>query len=121
MEAAVLNLLPTQPADAPAQHEALIALAKYRADLEKTPSNKRGDWHEAAETAFQGIIAIQGMVSRLLDLRADLTGSTANDALDYAIDQLVEAAGVMTADAERRAEEDAPAYNSEDYWPRYRG
>ena len=117
----MLNLLPKQPAEAPAQHEALIALAKYRADLEKTPSNKRGDWHEAAQTAFQGIIAIQGMVARLLDLRADVAGSKTQDALEYAIDQLVDAACIMTADAERRAEEDAPPYNSEDYWPRYRG
>lgn len=117
----MLKLLPTQPHEAPAQHEALITLAKYRADLIKTPNNKRGDWHEGAQTAFQGILAMEGMVSRLLDLRANLTGSVANEAIDYAIDQLVEAAGTITADAERRAEEDAPPYNSEDYWPRYRG
>jgi hypothetical protein len=33
----------------------------------------------------------------------------------------VEAAGTLKNEAQRRAEEDAPPYNSEDYWPRYRG
>ena len=117
----MLNLLPTQPAEAPAQHEALIALAKYRADLEKTPSNKRGDWHEAAQTAFEGILAMEGMVSRLLEISAAASSQDASDAIDYAIDVLVESAGTLKAEAARRAEEDAPPYNSEDYWPRYRG
>jgi hypothetical protein len=67
------------------------------------------------------MLQFENMVSRLIDLRFDVAGSTAHDALDYAIDQLVEAACTVTAEAERRAEEDAPPYNSEDYWPRYRG
>jgi hypothetical protein len=117
----MLNLLPTQPAETPAQHEALVTLAKYRADLERCPDDKNGNWHEAATTAWTAMLQFENMVSRLIDLRFDVAGSTAQEALDYAIDQLVEAAGTVTKEAERRAEEDAPAYNSEDYWPRYRG
>jgi hypothetical protein len=117
----MLNLLPTQPAEAPAQHEALVSLAGYRARLENCPDDRRGNWHEAATTAWSAMLQMERMVSQLLDIRFDVAGSTAHDALDYAIDQLVEAAGTVTKEAERRAEEDAPPYNSEDYWPRYRG
>jgi hypothetical protein len=67
------------------------------------------------------MLQMERMVSQLLDIRFDVAGSTAHDALDYAIDQLVEAAATVTKEAERRAEDDAPFYNSEDYWPRYRG
>ena len=117
----MLNLLPTQPAETPAQHEALASLARFRTRLENCPDDKNGDWHDAATTAWSAMLQIERMVAQLLDIRFDVAGSTAHDALDYAIDQLVEAAATVTKEAERRAEEDAPAYNSEDYWPRYRG
>ena len=117
----MLKLLPQQPAEPPAQHEALVTLAKYRADLEKCPDDKHGHWHEDATTAWTAMLQFERMVSQLIDLRFEVAGSTSREAIDYAIDQLVEVAGILTAEAERRAEEDAPAYNSEDYWPRYRG
>jgi hypothetical protein len=121
MEAAVLALSPIQPPEAPSKHEALVTLAKYRRDLENTPSNERGDWHSDAQAAFAGILAIEGMVARLLEISAAAPSQDASEAIDYAIDVLVESAGTVTAEAARRAEEDAPPYNSEDYWPRYRG
>jgi len=121
MEAAVLALSPIQPNEAPAQHEALVTLAKYRRDLENTPSNKRGDWHSDAQAAFAGILAIEGMVARLLEISAAAPSQDASEAIDHAIDVLVESAGTLKAEAARRAEEDAPPHNSEDYWPRYRG
>jgi len=117
----MLNLLPTQPPEAPAKHEAIVTLAKYRADLEKCPDDKNGNWHDAATTAWSAMLQIERMVAQLLDISAAAPSQDASEAIDYAIDQLVEAAGTVTAEAERRAEEDAPAYNSEDYWPRYRG
>ena len=117
----MLNLLPTQPAEPPAQHEALVSLAGYRARLEKCPDDKNGNWHEAATHAWTSMLAIESMVSRLLDISAAAPSQDASEAIDYAIDQLVEAAGTLKNEAERRAEEDAPPYNSEDYWPRYRG
>ena len=117
----MLNLLPTQPPEAPAQHEALASLARFRARLENCPDDKNGNWHDAATTAWSAMLQMERMVSQLLDIRFDVAGSTAHDALDYAIDQLVEAAATVTKEAERRAEDDAPFYNSEDYWPRYRG
>jgi hypothetical protein len=61
------------------------------------------------------------MVAQLIDISAAAPSQDASEAIDYAIDQLLEAAGTLTNEAERRAEEDAPPYNSEDYWPRYRG
>jgi hypothetical protein len=67
------------------------------------------------------MLQFENMVSRLIDLRFDVAGSTSHEAIDMAIAQIVETAGTLTEEAERRAEEDAPPYNSEDYWPRYRG
>ena len=117
----MLNLLSTQPPEPPAKHEALVSLAGYRARLEKCPDDENGNWHEAATTAWAAMLQFERMVSQLFDIAAAAPSQAASEAIDYAIDQLVEAAGTITADAERRAEEDAPAYNSEDYWPRYRG
>ncbi len=117
----MLALSPIQPPEAPSKHEALVTLAKYRRDLENTPSDRRGDWHSDAQAAFAGILAIEGMVARLLEISAAASSQDASEAIDHAIDVLVESAGTLKAEAARRAEEDAPAYNSEDYWPRYRG
>jgi hypothetical protein len=104
---AMLKLLPTQPPEPPAQHEALAKLAKYRADLEKCPDDKRGNWHEAATTAWTAMLQFERMVSQLLDISAAAPSQAASEAIDYAIDQLVEAAGTVTAEAECRAEDDA--------------
>ena len=117
----MLNLLPKQPPEAPARHEALVTLARYRADLEKCPDDKNGNWHDAATTAWTAMLQMERMVAQLLDISAAAPSQDASEAIDYAIDQLVEAAGTLKNEAARRAEEDAPAYNSEDYWPRYRG
>ena len=67
------------------------------------------------------MLQIEQMVSQLLKISDAAPSQAASEAIDYAIDQLVEAAGTMTSEAERRAEEDAPAYDPEDRWPRYRG
>jgi hypothetical protein len=120
----MLNLLPTQPAEPPAQHEALAKLAKYRADLEKCPDDKNGNWHEAATTAWTSMLAIESMVSRLLEISAEAPSQDASEAIDYAIDQLVEAAGTLTNEAERRAEDDAvngTFYREIDNWNMRRG
>jgi hypothetical protein len=117
----MLKLLPNQPPEAPAQHESLVILAKCRAQLENCPDDKRGNWHEAATTAWAAMLQIEQMVSQLLKISDAAPSQAASEAIDYAIDQLVEAAGTMTSEAERRAEEDAPAYDPEDRWPRYRG
>jgi hypothetical protein len=117
----MLNLLPTQPPEAPAKHESLASFARFRARLENCPDDRNGNWHDAATTAWTSMLAIESMVSRLLEISADAPSQDASEAIDYAIDQLVEAAATVTKEAERRAEEDAPPYNSEDYWPRYRG
>jgi hypothetical protein len=53
------------------------------------------------------MLAIESMVSRLLEISADAPSQDASEAIDYAIDQLVEAAGTVTAEAERRAEDDS--------------
>jgi hypothetical protein len=103
----MLNLLPNQPPEAPAKHEALVTLAKYRADLERCPDDKNGNWHDAATTAWTAMLQMERMVAQLLDIRFDVAGSTAHEAIDYAIDQLVEAAGTVTVEAERRAEDDS--------------
>ena len=103
----MLNLLPTQPPEAPAKHEAMASLARFRARLEKCPDDKNGNWHEAATTAWTSMLAIGSMVSRLLEISADAPSQDASEAIDYAIDQLVEAAGTVTNEAERRAEDDA--------------
>jgi hypothetical protein len=120
----MLNLLPTQPAEPPAQHEALAKLAKYRARLEKCPDDRNGNWHEAATTAWTSMLAIESMVSRLLEISAAAPSQDASEAIDYAIDQLVEAAGTVTAEAERRAKDDAvngAFYRAIDNWNMRRG
>lgn len=104
----MLTLTVPQPPEAPAwpKHEALVTLAKYRADLEKCPDDKNGNWHEAATTAWCAMLTFESMVSQLLGMRSDAPSQAARDALEYAIDQLVEAAGTVTSEAERRAEDD---------------
>jgi hypothetical protein len=120
----MLKLLPIQPPEAPAKHEALVSLAGYRARLEKCPDDKNGNWHEAATTAWTSMLAIESMVSRLLEISAAAPSQDASEAIDYAIDQLVEAAGTVTAEAERRAEDDAvngAFYREIDNWNMRRG
>jgi hypothetical protein len=103
----MLKLLPTQPPEAPAKHEALVSLAGYRARLEKCPDDKNGNWHDAATTAWTAMLQFERMVSQLLDIAASAPSQAASEAIDYAIDQLVEAAGTLTNEAERRAEDDS--------------
>jgi hypothetical protein len=120
----MLKLLPNQPPEAPSKHEALVSLAGYRARLEKCPDDKNGNWHDAATTAWSAMLQMERMVAQLLDIRFDVAGSTAHEALDYAIDQLVEAAGTVTAEAERRAEDDSlngEFYRAIDNWNMRRG
>jgi hypothetical protein len=124
MEAAVLALSPTQPPEAPVKHEALVSLAGYRARLEKCPDDKNGNWHEAATTAWTAMLQIERMVSQLLDIAASAPSQDASEAIDYAIDQLVEAAATITVEAERRAEDDAvngSFYRAIDNWNMRRG
>ena len=103
----MLNLLPIQPPEAPAKHEALVSLARYRARLEKCPDDRNGDWHDAATTAWSAMLQIERMVSQLLDISAAAASQDASDAIDHAINVLVESAATLTAEAERRAEDDA--------------
>lgn len=103
----MLKLLPIQPPEPPAKHEALVTLADYRTRLEKCPDDRRGNWHEAATTAWTAMLQFERMVSQLLDMRFNAPTQVASDAIEYAIDQLVEAAGTLTAEAERKAEDDA--------------
>ncbi len=103
----MLNLLPTQPPEAPAKHEALVSLAGYRARLEKCPDDRNGNWHEAATTAWTSMLAIESMVSRLLEISAEAPSQDASEAIDHAINVLVESAGTVMVEAERRAEDDA--------------
>jgi hypothetical protein len=120
----MLKLLPTQPPEAPAKHEALVTLAKYRADLEKCPDDKNGNWHEAATTAWTSILAIESMVSRLLEISAAAPSQDASEAIDHAIDVLVESAATVTGEAERRAEDDSlngEFYRAIDNWNMRRG
>jgi hypothetical protein len=120
----MLKLLPTQPAEPPAKHEALVSLAGYRARLEKCPDDRNGDWHDAATTAWLAMLQIERMVSQLLDISAAAPSQDASEAIDYAIDQLVEAAGTLTNEAERRAEDDAvngTFYRAIDNWNMRRG
>ena len=102
----MLNLLPKQPPEAPAQHEALAALARFRTRLENCPDDKRGNWHEAAETAWGAMLQFERMVAQLIDMRFDAPTQAGKDAIDYALDQLVEAAGTLTNEVERKAEDD---------------
>jgi hypothetical protein len=103
----MLNLLPTQPPETPPQHEAMAALARFRTRLENCPDDKRGNWHEAATTSWTAMLQFERMVSQLLDIAASAPSQDASEAIDYAIDQLVEAAGTLTNEAERRAEDDS--------------
>jgi hypothetical protein len=120
----MLKLLPTQPPEAPAQHEALVILAKCRADLEKCPDDKRGNWHEAATTAWTAMLQFEQMVSQLIDISAAAPSQAASEAIDSAIDVLVESAGTLTEEAKRRAEDDAvngAFYRAIDNWNMRRG
>jgi hypothetical protein len=103
----MLKLLPTQPPEPPAQHEAMAALARFRTRLENCPDDNRGNWHEAATTAWAAMLQFEQMVSQLLKISAAAPSQAASEAIDYAIDQLVEAAGTLTSEAERRAEDDS--------------
>jgi hypothetical protein len=103
----MLKLLPQQPGEAPAQHKALVILAKCRAELEACPNDRRGDWHEAATTAWTAMLQFERMVAQLIDLRFDVAGSIAREAIDNAIEQLCDTAGTLTEEAKRRAEDDA--------------
>jgi hypothetical protein len=120
----MLKLLPNQPPEAPAKHEALVTLAKYRADLERCPDDKNGNWHDAATTAWTAMLQIERMVSQLLDISAAAPSQRASDDIDHAINVLVESAATVTADAERRAEDDAVNggfYRQIDNWNMRRG
>ena len=103
----MLNLLPKQPPEAPAQHDALAALARFRTRLENCPDDNRGNWHEAATTAWTAMLQFERMVAQLLDMRFDAPSQNGKDAIDHAIDILIETAGTLTAEAERKAEDDA--------------
>jgi hypothetical protein len=103
----MINLLRQQPPEAPAKHEALAALARFRTRLENCPDDNRGNWHEAATTSWAAMLQIEGMVSQLLKISSAAPSQDASEAIDYAIDQLVEAAGTLTNEAERRAEDDS--------------
>lgn len=103
----MLKLSPIQPPETPAKHEALVTLAGYRKRLENCPDDRRGDWHEAATTAWTAMLQFDRMVSQLLDMRFNAPSQQASDAIDHAIDILMETAGTMTVEAERKAEDDA--------------
>ena len=120
----MLKLLPIQPPEAPAKHESLAPFARFRARLEKCPDDKNGNWHDAATTAWTAMLQMDRMVAQLLDISAAAPSQDASEAIDYAIDQLVEAAGTVTAEAERRAEDDAANggfYRAIDNWNMRRG
>jgi hypothetical protein len=120
----MLKLLPTQPPELPAKHEALVTLAKYRADLEKCPDDKHGNWHDAATTAWTAMLQIERMVAQLLDISAAAASQDASEAIDHAINVLVESAATVTVEAERRAEDDAvngTFYRAIDNWNMRRG
>lgn len=102
----MLKLLPEQPPEPPAQHEALAALLRFRTRLENCPDDRNGNWHEAATTAWTAMLQFERMISQLIDMRFNAPTQTASEAIDYAIDQLVEAAGTLTNEAERKAEDD---------------
>ena len=120
----MLKLLPTQPPEGPAKDEAMVSLAGYRTRLEKCPDDKRGDWHEAATTAWTSMLQFERMVSQLLDIASSAPSQAASEAIDHAINVLVESAGTVTAEAERRAEDDAvngAFYREIDNWNMRRG
>jgi hypothetical protein len=120
----MLTLLPTQPPEGPAKHEALVSLAGYRTRLEKCPDNKNGNWHDAATTAWIAMLQIERMVAQLLEISAAAPSQDASEAIDHAIDVLVESAGTVTVEAERRAEDNAANgafYRAIDNWNMRRG
>ncbi len=120
----MLDLLPTQPPEAPAQHEAMAALARFRIRLENCPDDRRGNWHKAATTAWAAMLQFERMVSQLIDLRSEVAGSIAHEAIDSAIEQLCDTAGTLTEEAKRRAEDDAvngAFYREIDNWNMRRG
>jgi diacylglycerol kinase len=70
------------------------------------------------------MLQIERMVAQLIDLRFDVASSIAQEAIDGAIDQLVDAAGTVTEEAKRRAEDDAANggfYCAIDNWNMRRG
>ena len=103
----MLKLSPIQPPESPAQNDALVTLVGYRIRLENCPDDRRGNWHEAATTAWAAMLQFERMVSQLLDMRLNAPTQAASDAIDHAIDILIETAGTLTAEAERKAEDDA--------------
>jgi hypothetical protein len=120
----MLKLLPIQPPEGPAKDEAMVSLAGYRTRLEKCPDDRNGNWHEAATTAWTAMLQIERMVSQLLDISAAASCQDASEAIDHAIDVLVESAGTVTAEAERRAEDDSlngAFYRQIDNWNMRRG
>ena len=120
----MLKLLPIQPPEAPAKHEALVSLAGYRTRLEKCPDDRNGNWHEAATTAWSAMLQIERMVAQLLDIAASAPSQDASEAIDHAINVLVESAATVTVVAERRAEDDAvngTFYYAIDNWNMRRG
>ena len=120
----MLKLLPIQPPEAPAKHEAMVSLAGYRTRLENCPDDRNGDWHEAATAAWIAMLQIERMVAQLLDISGAAPSQDASEAIDYAIDVLVESAATVTVEAERRAEDDAvngDFYRSIDAWNMRRG
>ena len=102
----MLTFLTIQPPEPPAQHDALVTLAGYRTRLESCPYDRRDNWHEAASQAWANMLQFERMVSQLLDMRFDAPTQDGKDAIDHAIDVLVETAGTLTAEAERKAEDD---------------
>ena len=103
----MLKLLRIQPPEPPAKHDAMVSLAGYRTRLENCPNDRKGNWHETATTAWTAMLQFERMVSQLLDMRFDAPTQDGKDAIDHAIDILVETAGTLTAEAERKAEDDA--------------
>ena len=102
----MLKLLPIQPPEPPAKHEALVTLAGYRKRLQNCPDDRCGNWPEVADTAWTAMLQFDRMVSQLLDMRFDAPTQDGKDAIDHAIDILVETAGTLTAEAERKEEDD---------------
>jgi hypothetical protein len=120
----MLKLLPTQPPEAPAKHEALVSLAGYRTRLEKCPDDRNGNWHDAATTAWTAMLQIERMVAQLLEISAAAPSQRASEDIDHAINVLVESAATVTGEAERRAEDDSlngGFYRSIDNWNMRRG
>ena len=120
----MLKLLPTQPPEGPAKDEAMVSLAGYRTRLEKCPDDEKGNWHDAAVTAWSAMLQFERMVSQLLDIAASAPSQDATEAIDHAINEKVESAATVTVEAERRAEDDSlngKFYRAIDNWNMRRG